>query len=83
MWTLNCGCVQLDDTYKEEEIVDEILDDKIILPHKINDDYCRLKERIIFDFLKVIDNLECGIKIDLEFLLEEISLIQNINTILI
>jgi hypothetical protein len=42
-----------------------------------------LKEKIIFDYFKIIDNLECGIRTDLEFLLEEISLIQNINTILV
>ena len=84
MWTLNCGCIQIDNTYKEEKIIKETLDDNnIVLPLKANDDYCRLKEKIIFEYIKVIDDLECGIKPDLEFLLEEISLIQNINNILI
>lgn len=82
MWTLNCGCIQLDNKYKEENIVDKT-SGSIILPLEVNDDYCRLKEKIIFDYFKIIDNLECGIRTDLEFLLEEISLIQNINTILV
>lgn len=83
MWTLNCGCVQIDNTYKEEKIINQkILDREVILPPRINDDYCRLKEKIIYEYIKIIDDLECGIKPDLEFLLEEISLIYNINNIL-
>lgn len=35
-----------------------------------------LKDKIICEYLKIIDNLECGIKPDLEFLLEEISLVE-------
>lgn len=35
-----------------------------------------LKNKIIYEYLKVIDNLECGIHPDLEFLLEEISLVE-------
>lgn len=35
-----------------------------------------LKDKIIYEYLKVIDNLECGIHTDLEFLLEEISLVE-------
>lgn len=34
-----------------------------------------LKDKIIYEYLKVIDNLECGIQPDLENILEEISLI--------
>jgi hypothetical protein len=35
-----------------------------------------LKNKIICEFLGIIDNLECGIRPDLEFLLEEISLVE-------
>ena len=35
-----------------------------------------LKDKIICEYSKIIDNLECGIHPDLEFLLEEISLVE-------
>ena len=34
-----------------------------------------LKRKIICEYLGIIDKLECGIQLDLEFLLEEISLV--------
>jgi len=36
---------------------------------------CELKEKIIYEYLDIINKLECGIQEDLEFLLEEISLV--------
>lgn len=36
---------------------------------------CELKEKIICDFQSIMSKLECGIQPDLEFLLEEISMI--------
>ena len=36
---------------------------------------CELKNKIIQDFLAIVNKLECGIQPDLEFLLEEISLV--------
>ena len=39
------------------------------------DDIFELKQKIICDFQDVIDKLECGIQPDLEFLLQEISLV--------
>lgn len=41
------------------------------LEHNLND----LKEKIICEYLQIINKLECGIQEDLEFLLEEISLV--------
>lgn len=38
-------------------------------------DLCELKEKIICDFQSIIRKLECGIQPDLEFLLEEISIV--------
>ena len=35
-----------------------------------------LKDKIICEYLGIINNLECGIQPDLEFLLEEISLVE-------
>lgn len=40
------------------------------------DNLQELKDKIIYEYLKIIDNLECGIHPDLEFLLEEISLVE-------
>lgn len=34
-----------------------------------------LKDKIICEYIGIIDKLECGIQSDLEFLLEEISLV--------
>ena len=41
----------------------------------IEHNLCELKQKIIQEYLQIIDKLECGIQKDLEFLLEEISLI--------
>ena len=40
---------------------------------------CDLKKKIICDFYDIINKLECGIQPDLEFLLQEISLIYIYN----
>ena len=34
-----------------------------------------LKDKIIYEYMEIIDKLECGIKENLELLLEEISLV--------
>ena len=36
---------------------------------------CELKEKIIQDFFNIVNKLECGIQPDLEFLLQELSVI--------
>ena len=41
----------------------------------ITNDICELKDKIICEYLGIIDKLECGIQTNLEFLLEEISLV--------
>ena len=41
-----------------------------------NNNLQELKDKVICEYLKIIDSLECGIHLDLEFLLEEISLIE-------
>ena len=44
----------------------------------VDNNICELKQKIIQEYLQIIDNLECGIQNSLEFLLEEISLIDII-----
>lgn len=50
-------------------------------PNEDNDDIlnpqelCELKNKVICEFLDIIKKLNCGIQPDLEFLLQEISLI--------
>lgn len=44
------------------------------IEHNISD----LKNKIICEYLSIINKLECGIQEDLEFLLEEISLVDII-----
>lgn len=39
-------------------------------------DLRELKDKIICEYSQIIDNLECGIRPDLEFLLEQISLVE-------
>lgn len=46
-----------------------------LLPNENDEDWCRLTNKVIGDFLKVIKQLECGIQPDIEIILEEISLI--------
>ena len=41
----------------------------------IIDNIDELKRKIICEYQGIIDKLECGIQLDLEFLLEEISLV--------
>ena len=78
MWSLNCGCKETPQpfeveipilTYKNNSNI--TFDIPICNPEK---DY--LKEKIIQDFLNIVDKLECGIQPDLENLMEEISLIE-------
>lgn len=72
----NCGCIQLDFKLREFEIPDPIakkLDIHLEIPDPNN--LQELKEKIICEYSRIIHQLECGIQPDLEFLLEEISLI--------
>lgn len=46
--------------------------------YPLNNNIQELKDKIVQEYLKIIDNLECGIQPNLEFLLEEISLVEII-----
>lgn len=72
----NCGCIELDFRLKEFEILDPII--KQLNVHLDISDVSNLqelKEKVICEYFKIINQLECGTQPDLEFLLEEISLI--------
>lgn len=72
----NCGCLQIDNTYKETEIAPTIKTNiKLTIPNNHVGEIQELKDKVICEFFKIIKQLECGIQPDLEFLLEEISLI--------
>ena len=74
----NCGCNPIPQPF-EFEIKDSnnlrVLKSSPEFFPLIND-LQELKNKIICEYLKIIDSLECGTKPDLEFLLEEISLVE-------
>jgi len=73
---LNCGCIELDFRLKEFEIKDPPKENPTIhLDIFDNIDIQELKDKVICEYNRIIHQLECGIQPDLEFLLEEISLI--------
>ena len=73
---LNCGCIELDFRLKESEIKDPPKrQPKIHLEIFEDFDLQELKDKVICEYERIIHQLECGIQPDLEFLLEEISLI--------
>ena len=74
-----CNPISEPHEYKIEEKKREIKDLKIPkLPElfPLVNDLQGLKNKIICEFIGIIDNLECGIRPDLEFLLEQISLVE-------
>lgn len=78
MWKMNCGCDPPRDSYKETPIISEKENnkyDKIEIPSKSNNKIECLKEKIKAEYFNIIKNLECGIQLNLETLLEEISLV--------
>lgn len=76
MFTNNCGCVEIDFRLKESEIKSPPKrQPNIHLDIPDNIDIQELKEKVICEYNKIIHQLECGIQPDIEFLLEEISLI--------
>ena len=75
---MNCRCNPLPSPF-EFQIPESPIKSKTLkgLPElfPIEHNLCELKQKIIQEYLQIIDKLECGIQKDLEFLLEEISLI--------
>lgn len=68
-----CNCRPTYEPF-EFEILDSFPQYSVIINSE-NFDVSELKNKIICEYLEIIKQLECGIQPDLEFLLEEISLI--------
>lgn len=78
MWTLNCGCNDPTHHYIEFHIrgsVENLFSPSIQLPEK-DSRIDELKDKIICEYINIIDKLECGIQEDLRNLMEEISLLE-------
>lgn len=74
----DCGCIEIKHEPLEFEItgpVPNLTKYPFVLPNTSEEDWCRLKNKIIFDFQDVVKKLECGIQPDIELLLEEISIL--------
>lgn len=73
---MSCGCIQLQEKY-EFPIIEEInnITNVINVTEGCPDGLCELKQKIICEFLDIINKLQCGIQPDLELLLEEISIV--------
>lgn len=78
-----CGCIPVQEKF-EFPIIDPPDTSNIIHNSSLIDDYnpscandtiCDLKRKIISDFYGILKQLECGSQPDLEFLLQEISLV--------
>ena len=76
----NCGCKKSIDEPYEYTIEPTIKQDLIVEDfYQEPENLCKLKYKVIQEFSDIINKLECGQKPDLEFLLEEISLIYIYN----
>lgn len=74
-----CGCNPIPVPYEfpiNDSISSNIGSDVIFESIDLNQGtICELKQKIICDFYNILRKLECGIQPDLEFLLEEISVV--------
>lgn len=72
----NCRCNPISEPF-EFPIIDKENNTDIHIEDYYPDlcNLCELKEKIICDFQSIISKLECGIQPDLEFLLEEVSIV--------
>lgn len=74
-----CGCSTPIPEPFEFKIIDSDNNLKLYISKELFplvNDLQELKDKIVCEYLKIIDNLECGIKLDLGFLLEQISLVE-------
>lgn len=79
----NCGCNPIQEKFEfpiiDPESISIISNNSSLIedykPSCADDDICKLKKKIVLEYKKIIKQLECGIQPDLEFLLQEISLV--------
>ena len=70
---IRCNCIPSSEQFEFE--IPEENSISITFNPQDNSNIDKLKKKIICEYLKIIDKLKCGSQPDLEFLLEEISLI--------
>lgn len=72
-----CGCNPIQEPFEFPIIGNSkgFFEDKFQELFPIVNNIDELKDKIICEYIGIIDKLECGIQLDLEFLLEEISLV--------
>lgn len=80
MWKLNCGCsepyfgpIMFDISDDNIQIISST--QKKLLPDISESKIWCLKEKVIKEYLDILNKLECGIQPDIENILQEISLI--------
>lgn len=79
----NCGCNPIQEKFEfpiiDIENISTITNSSSLIddynPSCSNNDICELKKKIVLEFKKILKQLECGIQPDLEFLLQEMSLV--------
>jgi len=76
-----CGCNPVPEPFEfkipeKVKVVKDVKFPRLPELFPLVNDLRELKNKIICEYLEIIDNLECGIRPDLEFLLEEISLVE-------
>lgn len=86
MWSMNCGCNPVSNERFEFDISSSnnglpfyYSNLSAILPYGNDSDIDNLKCKTKQDYYDILKQLECGIQPDLEFLLEEISIIDMNN----
>lgn len=73
-----CGCNPIQEPFEfpiENSINLDSYGIKLQELFPISNNIDEFKDKIICEYIGIIDKLECGIQLDLEFLLEEISLV--------
>lgn len=78
---MRCGCSDIKHDpieFKIDSTPITYINTNILLPNETEDDCC-LMNKIIYEFLDIVNKLECGIQPDIENLLQEISLMDMKN----
>lgn len=80
MWDVKCGCNPVNEPF-EFKICDAtyINPSRIELPYGNDSDLCALRNKILSDYCDILNKLECGIQLDLELILEKISIMEMNN----
>ena len=80
----DCICHNPNYSYYEIELPRIVVSSPKVDPRIVNIEetpLCVLKNKIINEYLEILDQLECGKHPDLEFLKQEISVVQTYNSL--